>query len=376
MVHRSDALEVLVERVLTTAEAVGSAWPYHANPRDGEWATVEDGDWCAGHWIESLRIASQCTGRNDLLADARRRIEEIEPWLTKDDMFRAPMFYYSAARMAEAFDSDAYRELALAAADAVRGMAMHVNGAMPIGSEVRVKSTDVASSSRVAIDNVHPNLILDWYALRVTGDPRYEVGARRHLDFTAREFIREDGSTIEFIDYSPETGQRLREFTLLGASDDSCWARGQAWAVAGYLRAFEELGDQEYLHVAERLFDYWRMHCARGSLIPPWDFADPDPYRPLDTSAAAIVVEQLARLSVCDDRAPEAKRMLQYLDPMLEELVGHVTPVDTQDDRPRGMLLDGCFNRPRRFADHHELIWGDFYLLSALHAIDQGGLPC
>lgn len=376
MVHRSEALDVLVKRVLTTAAAVGSAWPYHADPETGEWVTVDDGDWCAGHWIESLRIASQCTGRRDLLTDAQRRIEEIRPWLAKDDMFRAPMFYYSAARMAEAFNDKDYRDLALAAADAVRGMAMQVNGAMPIGSEVRVKSTDVGSSSVVAIDNVHPNLILDWYALRVTGDRRYEIGARKHLDFTARNFIREDGSTIEFIEFDPESGQQLREFTLLGISDDSCWARGQAWGVAGYLRAFEELGDLQYLQVAERLFDYWRRNCATDSLIPPWDFVDPDPDRSLDTSAAAIVAEQLARLSVREDRAPQAVKILQYLDPMLDELVGHVTPTTGRDDRPRGMLLDGCFNGPRRFADHHELIWGDFYLLSALHAINEGGLPC
>ena len=61
---------------------------------------------------------------------------------------------------------------------------------------------------------------------------------------------------------------------------------------------------------------------------------------------------------------------------MLERLVAHMTPKGADDDRPPGMLLDGCFNQPKRFANDHELIWGDFYLMETLHCLERGGLPC
>lgn len=48
---------------------IGYSWPYHADPRTGEWTTVDDGDWCSGHWIEALRITYERPGRVELLDD-------------------------------------------------------------------------------------------------------------------------------------------------------------------------------------------------------------------------------------------------------------------------------------------------------------------
>lgn len=366
MTARGDLLDRLCARVLATRRQVGEAWPYHADPVTGVWQTVDDGDWCAGHWIEALRVVGERSGDESLIEEALARVERVRPKLERDDMFRAPRFYYSAARLHAATGDPRMRTLALAAAYAMRSMAMQVNGAMPIGTQVQVKSTTLASRSIVAVDNVHPNLILDWWAWRVTRDPVFVEGARAHLDLTARDFIRPDGSTIEFIEYDPRSGAKLREFTLLGCDDKSCWSRGQAWAIGGYLRAYEALGDAGYLAIARRLFDYW--WDKSGPEIPPYDFADPDPEAPADSSAAAIVVESLARLAVLDPLPDAARPLVDRLDPMLERLAARVTP--------DGRLIDGCFNRPRRFADRAELVWGDFYLLSALHCLDRHGLPC
>lgn len=369
------SLDLLSERVLSTRAEIGEAWPYHADPASGRWSTTPDGDWCAGHWIEALRIVGERSGDRSLVAEARRRTYAIRPKLERDDMFRGPCFYYSAARLDASEKNQAMRGLALAAARAMRGMAMRVNGAMPIGTEVQVRSTDLASRAIVAVDNVHPNLLLDWWALEETGDPTYRVGAERHLEATARDFIRADGSTVEFIEYEPETGAVKRRFTLLGCSDESCWSRGQAWAIGGYLRAYEATREKRWLEIATRLLDYWWAHTG-ADRIPPYDFADPDPAAPPDTSAAAIVAESLARLAVIADLPSDAASVTDRLAPLLDGLVARLTPVDASDGRPRGMLLDGCFNRPKRFADHHELIWGDCYLLFALHCLDRKGLPC
>ena len=376
MADRAQALDLLCERVLSTRAAIGDAWPYHADPATGAWTTTDDGDWCAGHWIEALRIVGERSGERRLIDEARARTERVRNKLERDDMFRAPRFYYSAARLWATEGDKAMRTLALAAAYAMRSMAMPVHGAMPIGTQVQVKSTTLASRAIVAVDNVHPNLILDWWALQETGDDTFRDGAVRHLEVTARDFIRADGSTVEFIEYDPDSGQVLREFTLLGHNDRSCWSRGQAWAIGGYLRAYEATRERRWLDIAGRLFDYWWARTGPDR-VPPWDFMDPDLARaPLDTSAAAIVAETLARLAVLDPRPPAAAPFIERLDAMLDGLCRHLTPVDAGDRRPPGMLIDGCFNQPRQFANRHELIWGDCYLLFALHCLDRGGLPC
>ncbi|MCW9044993.1 MAG: hypothetical protein OQK35_01550, partial [Alphaproteobacteria bacterium] len=291
-------LNNLLLRIEETRSQVGEAWPYHADPETGVWETVEDGDWCGGHYVECLRIKGVLEGRPELIEEARERTEWLRPKLEKDDQFRGHRFYYSAARLFAQTSEPALRTLALAAAYAVRSMAIPHNGAMPIGHEVQVKSTTLASRRIVAVDNVHPNIRLDFWAYQKTGDDIFKSGAMRHLDVTLRDFIREDGSTIEFIEYAQDEDKILREFTLLGISDHSCWSRGHAWAIAGFLRGWSEFSEERYRQAAQKVFGYWLKKSGEG--VPPWDFDDPQ--GPLDTSSSAVVVEQLARMAVSENK--------------------------------------------------------------------------
>ncbi len=369
-------LDRLCERVLRIRAEVGDAWPYHCDPATGVWDTTADGDWCGGHWAECLRIVGELAHDRALLDESAQRTERLRPYLERDDMFRAHRFYYSAARQWAWTRDPKFRTLALASAWAVRSMAIPVNGAMPIGTQVQVRSTQIFGREKVCVDNVHPNLILDWWAFKETGDEAFVAGARRHLDLTARDFIRGDASTVEFIDYDTTTGRPLRDYTLLGASDDSCWSRGQAWAIAGYLRAYEALRDERYLNIGQNLLRYW-LDNANADAIAPWDFKDPvaglrSASPVLDTSAGAIVAEQLARLAILPDLPPCAAATAALTERFIDGLLRHLTPLTAEDNRPPGILLDGCFNQPRRYANRSELIWGTAYLLFALYYLKTG----
>ena len=369
------SLDALCARVREIKLAVGDAWPYHC-PDGQEWDTTEDGDWCGGHWVECLRIVGELENDDELHQEATRRAQRLQPYLEKDDMFRGHRFYYSSARQYAWTHNPKHRTVALAAAYALRSMAIESNGLMPIGTQVQVRSTTLSGRDKVCIDNVHPNIILDWWAYKQTGDKTFIEGVRKHLDATITHFIRQDGSTIEFKDFDVVTGESLRHYTILGAHDDSCWSRGQAWAVAGYLRAYEELGDLQYLAVARKLFQYW-IENSDDSLVSPWDFKDPaldtEPDKVVkDTSAAAIVVEQLARLALKPNLDYAAREMLEYLPKMLQGLLQHLTPGEGDNNRSPGILTNGCFNKPRDYATNTELIWGTAYLLFALYYLRTG----
>ncbi len=384
MADRSTALELLCQRVLSTREQIGDAWAHNADPDTGKWNTVPTGDWVDGHWIDMLRMAGDILDRPDLIEEAFQRTESIRHKLELDDMFRGHRFCYSAARLYETTGNKNMRTLALAAAWAMRSSANLVNGAMPVGSQCQVLGAvefaddlgkDALSRNTICVDNVHPALILDWWAWKETGDETFLVGAERQMKIMEEYFIREDGSTIENIMFNYHTGEFIAEIpTLLGYSDDSCWSRGQSWAIAGSLWAYEHTRNTHYLRVAKKLFDYWWDKC--GADIPKWDFDDPADDAPLDTSAAAVVCSALARLAVLDPLPEEAKPFTDRLEPMLENLCQHLTPFDDQDTRPVGMLVDGCMNGVRKVAARHELIWGDFYLMEALYCLEKKGLPC
>ncbi len=123
----------VLHRITEIREQIGDAWPYHADPKTGQWETVDNGDWCGGHWVECLRIKGVLEGKPDLIDEARARTERLRPQLEKDDQFRGHRFYYSAARLYAQTGDPAMRTLALAAAYSMRAMAIPYNGAMPIG---------------------------------------------------------------------------------------------------------------------------------------------------------------------------------------------------------------------------------------------------
>lgn len=64
----------------------------------------------------------------------------------------------------------------------------------------------------------------------------------------------------------------------------------------------------------------------------------------------------------------KARHITDRLSLMLDSLQGHIAP--------RGRLLDGCFNRPKNFADLAELIWGTAYLTMALSYLEEERVPC
>jgi len=371
MADRAKLLDLMTGRVLATRAEIGDGWPSVAGPRTGRWHATKTPDWCAGYWIEMLRIAGERTGDWDLYLDAAARAARLRDWIDRPTMHRAPLFFYGAARLYETLSDRATRALALAAAYAGRTAAMPSTGAVTVGIDI-VKGAKGAAL--VSVESVLGALQLDWWALRETGDATFLDGAERHLAATRRDFVREDGSTAELVSYDAASGEPRRAHAAHGVSARSCWSRGQASAIAGFLRAWEETRDAEWLDTARRLLDYWWANAGEDG-IPAYDFAAAAD-APRDTSAAAIVAEALARLGVIED-LPEAARALTYRgDLLVENLASRVTPQAPDDARPPGMLLEGCANARQGAAPRHELIWGDYHLYAALHCLDVGGLPC
>ena len=68
---------------------------------------------------------------------------------------------------------------------------------------------------------------------------------------------RQDGPVyaagFDPVDYDPADGRVRRKETVQGFSDESAWARGQAWALYGYTMMFRLSGYKCYLNQAENI---------------------------------------------------------------------------------------------------------------------------
>src|SRR5262249_42038345 len=141
------------------------------------------------------------------------------------------------------------------------------------------------------------NLPLLWWAARETGDARYSAAAAAHAAATAEHFFRPDGSTYHIATHRPETGAPRRRGRFQGSGDESCWARGQSWAISGFAIAYRETGDAQFLAAADRAARYFLARLPSDG-VPYWDFDDPAiPRVPRDSSALAIAIQGLLELA-------------------------------------------------------------------------------
>ena len=115
-----------------------------------------------------------------------------------------------------------------------------------------------------------------------------------------KNHFRENGSSYHVVDYNPQTGDVLNRCTAQGYSDESAWARGQAWAIYGYTMCYRYTRQLEYLNQAKKIYEFIFTNLnLPDDLVPYWDYdALNIPNEPRDVSAAAITASALYELSV------------------------------------------------------------------------------
>lgn len=153
----------------------------------------------------------------------------------------------------------------------------------------------------VIIDNMM-NLELLEVVGKMQKNTYYLDIADSHAQTTIKNHYRPNYSTWHVIDYDPETGDILHRNTAQGFSDDSDWARGQAWGLYGYTMMYRETGNKLYLKQAKKVAKYlFSRTNMPEDLVPYWDYDCPDiPNTVRDASSAAIMASALIELSTLD----------------------------------------------------------------------------
>ena len=188
---------------------------------------------------------------------------------------------------------------------------------------------------RTIID-VMMNLPLLWWAYEETKNHKYRDVAYSHSKRTIEEFIREDYSTVHVIDFDLETGELQRKITVQGYSDDSCWSRGQAWAIYGFSLAYKHTEDELFLRTAEKLAEYF-INNLPEDYVPYWDFNDPKKEL-RDSSAAAIAFSGLLDLS--------ALRGKKGFRDVAINILNSLCNIYLSGKNENGILKHGCFHKP------------------------------
>jgi len=235
---------------------------------------------------------------------------------------------------------------------------------------------DPTQRGRTIIDSLM-NMPLLFWASEADGPGSFAEAAQRHVRQLRDNVIRADGSTFHTFYWDTVTGAPLRGRTQQGLSDDSCWARGQAWGILGFALNFRHCADVSFLDASRRCADYYLAHLPDDA-VPMWDlaFCQSDD-QPRDSSAAAIAacgfLELAGHLDDAGDTAA-ASAYRQAAETTCESLVSGYSPEAAVPGGP--LLLHGVYDLPRGNGVDEGNLWGDyFYLEALLRLTDPGWQP-
>jgi unsaturated chondroitin disaccharide hydrolase len=368
-----DALDLCTRKLLEDEPTLGVDFPYVTSP-SGAWMTLpaslsagyrgrdwSHGNWFCGFWVGLLLIAYLRTGDQKYLGIADERLLLVAPRAADGNTHDIGFIFYPSAIAAYHVTGESrYAELALRAAEQLRRRLVMTPKGSFISSWGPLDDERGRRSS--AIDTMANLPLLYWAGLHAR-DASFVLAAEAHAMMTRDAFIRPDASTYHAVEYDLGTGDRQRGFTFQGYADESCWPRGQAWAIYGYVRTAEATGKRTYLDLAERLADYFLTRTG-PDLVPFWDFDDPAiPDAPLDTSASAIVASALLDLAALHPDLRKAERWRKQAIEMLSVLCRRYLATDATH---RGLLRQGCYSKPHNEGVVSAVMFGDFFFAEAL----------
>jgi unsaturated chondroitin disaccharide hydrolase len=204
------------------------------------------------------------------------------------------------------------------------------------------------------------NLPLLFWAHAETGESKYLEVALEHARQSQRYLLRDNGRTYHTV-FVDERGQFVRAMTHQGSGDESCWARGQAWAIYGFALAhISGSGSEGFLESAVRAADTF-LELLPEDRVCYWDLdLNNVAGEERDSSAAAIAV-----CGLLDQLGPErGERYRREGLAILDSLSGTYANTTLEPGRP--LLLHGVYRKPHGVGVDEGCLWGDYFYLEAL----------
>ena len=329
-------------------------------------------EWTNGFWSGMLWLAYELSGADHYRAAAERQVRSFHARQAnrQETNHHDLGFLYSLSCVA------AHRLTGdpLAAEAAMGAARLLLERYLPKAGIIQAwgELSDPAQQGRMIID-CNLNLPLLYWASEHSGDPSFRAAAERHIEAAARHIVRPDGSTFHTFFFDPASGRPLQGKTHQGFADDSCWARGQAWGIAGFPLAYRYNSDSRLLDLAQVLANYYLNRLPQDGICY-WDLVFTSGSEERDSSAAAIAACGL--LELAPRLAPGNPLRDSYQAAavgIVQELAQHYL---NQAAAPgSGLLQHAVYHKPHGVGVDECCIWGDYFFLEALVRLQRDWQP-
>lgn len=343
-------------------DAFGTKFPWSAT-KNLEYPIIENVEWTDGFWTGLLWLAYEVTGedkyRERALENVQSFLYRVENRIELDHHDLGFLYVPSCVAAYRLTGSEDAHRAALLAADKL------MERWQPKGSFLQAWGPmDSPEHYRFIIDCML-NLPILYFAADETGDERYREVSRRHFKTTCDNIIREDGSAFHTFYMNPETGGPDHGATRQGYSDDSAWARGQAWGIYGIPLNMRHLNDMSYRETWRAMANYFLNRLPEDSICY-WDliFGDGSGQSRDSSAAAAACCGLMEMAPMLDPDDADAPVYAGATAAMMRSLINSYTSDDHAPLRP--ILYHGVYSWHSGKGVDEGNIWGDYYFMEAL----------
>ncbi|HEK9996861.1 TPA: glycoside hydrolase family 88 protein [Streptococcus equi subsp. zooepidemicus] len=356
------AILLALKQIRLNMDYFGTDFPRPAT-KDNCYPIMDNTEWTNGFWTGCLWLAYEYTGNDTIKSLAQANDLSFLERVTKDiELDHHDLgFLYSPSCMAEwkLLKTPEARQAALKAADKLIERYQEKGGFIQAWGQL-----GKAEDYRLIIDCLL-NIQLLFFASQETGDDRYRQMAINHFYASANNVIRDDASAYHTFYFDPETGDPTKGVTRQGYSDDSAWARGQAWGIYGIPLTYRFLKDPQLIALFKGMTHYFLNRLPKDQ-VSYWDLIFGDGSgQSKDSSATAIAVcgihEMLKHLPEND---PDKKAYQAAMHCMLRSLIDSYANRDIKPGAP--LLRHGVYSWHSGKGVDEGNIWGDYYYLEAL----------
>ncbi|MDF2636025.1 MAG: glucuronyl hydrolase, partial [Pelosinus sp.] len=320
-------------------------------------------EWTEGFWTGMLWLAYDVTKDEKYRQIAKAQLksfkERVEKRIKTNTHDLGFLYMLSCVQAYKVTGDEEAKETALLAADLLMERYQPEAKILQAWGDLN----DPEKQGRMIID-CNLNLPLLYWASEETGNKKYFNAAYEHIQQAAKYLVRQDASTFHTFYMDVKTGEPIKGKTHQGYSDDSCWSRGQAWAIYGFALNYLYTKDNSLLELSKKVTNYF-LNRLPDDQVCYWDliFTEGEQYR--DTSGAAVAVcgmlEMMKHLPLLDSDVTYYKNAAMLIVKSLEE--NYATQ---ENETQNGILLHAVYNMGRNMGIDESCLWGDYYYFEAL----------
>lgn len=356
------AIDLAMEQLHVNMEYFKEEFPTPAT-FDNIYPKMDNTEWTNGFWTGELWLGYEYTNEEAMkkLAQANDRsfLDRVKRRIELDHHDLG--FLYTPSCMAEykLLHTPEAKEASILAADKLIERYQEVGGFIQAWGEL-----GKPEHYRLIIDCLL-NIQLLFWASEQTGDPKYAQMATQHFYTSANNVIRDDASAFHTFYFDPKTGEPVKGVTRQGYSDDSAWARGQAWGIYGIPLTYRFVKDEDCFGLFKGMTNYFLNRLPKDH-VSYWDliFGDGSGHS-RDSSATATAVCGIHEMLKYLPEVDSDKLTYKYaMHAMLRSLIDNYANREIKPGRP--LLLHGVYSWHSGKGVDEGNIWGDYYYLEAL----------